>query len=1112
MRRLLRLTASQRLAAPAVAATPHAVSAVGVRCCVSAAPVSPGDDAPIDGASASAPPRKKGKKRRAVSLKRTPAPAAQAQQQWQPQEPAAEPVVSDEERAAQAKQAAIDAMFEPSLEEQAEARKLEAAAVAAERRRLVLEREKRRAEQRQRMEEQARAAAPPEKTVEPLAQWERSPLEAHTAVRDAVAADPAAARVAAQMRKLKSVKRKKARKGKTAAAATSQSADGGNDVGGAAETSEGAGQQLAAAEEPAAEEAVKQRKRKHAVRRLVGATSELPQYSGAGRSLADQAERAEQRPGAALPQTTTAEPVVAVTPTKKITDDSAATRVKKAAPVRAVVAGIEAGVEEELRTKGITPQETVATPLDYEAADRDAADEADAAAFRSKAGRNIPKAPGTDMKGTMFEKDGNLCSHRYFTSDQERVIVTTKADASEGVNDGKLEPFLSWDDVYMNVKGAVQKKCQLVKHVKTSGFEHLTTVQRYSLPLLLSGCNAAIRSQTGTGKTLAYLMQAIPHTTRKNLPNRQREAAVLIILPNPELAHQVQTEAYSIFGRECAIKRLVRQAARDVKDAGKKADIIIADIYALKTYCRAPKELRFSFANVSNIIVDESSYIMWQNYYVMKELFETIVADKEELPPKHMPKVQVTCWGATQATTLAQRSETQGETSLFQLFSRIDEERAVEHQKPLQLSSPDVAFMQVGESALNPDISHHINVCSPIEQRHQLAQLYETKQLTAQDRVIVYLGGGRGTSDTIKVVEVIEEISKKGEALTVSALCARDMHAADIKKKLRDFRRSETNVLVCAGTTLRGLDLPNVTKVVVLGLPPIPDDWVHVVGRCSRAGSAGVAYTYAGSRDAVHLPFILDAVKEAHPEHPAFDGRSTSAINSSSGYVSVEDDGISGERKAKVVLGPGVLDVYQRMGTALDRMGAKHRFLGVTPHENETGSVTFSSDAYDPKVGFLPRMTNSQKAYAKQTQKVVAKKRRLRGLYYRRAAQLMSNHNRTAVEHRMRRTAMRRSPLLVQSAFEEDERHKDESDKFLKRQDDLAKKRRSKQIQLWRKRTGITDTNIVPDHVYSPVTSGISYVPAEGTITTGQGAIKHSSSKAPGVSSYYSTHGSGEMV
>ena len=755
-------------------------------------------------------------------------------------------------------------MFEPSLDEQAEARKLEEAAVATERRRLVMEREKRKVKHKEKLEEEA----PPAKTAEPLEQWERSPLEMHAAVREAVAADPAAARMAAQMRKLKAVKRKP-RKGKTAAAAATPQthpslrssttphparAEGGSD-GGAAETSEG-GRQLAAAEE-----SVGQRKRMNAVRRLVGTTSELPQYSGAGRSLADQAGRAEQRPGAALPPTTTAVPVVSVTPARTVADDSAGKHVRKASPVRATVVGLEAGVEEELRRKGITPQETMSTPLNYEAADGEAADAADAAAFRNNAGRNVPKAPGRDMKGSKFEEETGVRTHRYFTGDQERVTVSTTADADDALNDGKLEPFLSWDDVYMNVKGAIGKKCRLVKHVKTSGFEHLTTVQRYSLPLLLSGCNAAIRSQTGTGKTLAYLMQAIPHLTRRNRlgrPPTTREAAVLIILPDRELAQQVQTEAYQILSNTCYIKRLVLQEPRDVKDGGKRADLIIADVHTLKKYLKAPQDMRFNFANVSNIIVDESSSVMWQNYYVVKDLFQAIVDDKADQPPGQAPKVQVTCWGATQSTALSCPDLAKGETSLFHLFSVIDKERAVVQQKPLQLSSPDVVFMQVGASALNPDITHHINVSSPVDQRKQLVELYQTKQLTAQDRVIVYLGAGRGTADAIQVMELLYDLSNEGEALTVSTLCRGDMHTEDMKRKLKAFRQCHTNVLICAGTSLRGLDLPSVTKVVVLGLPAIPDDWVHVVGRCSRAGAAGVAFTYVASREAVHLPFVLE--------------------------------------------------------------------------------------------------------------------------------------------------------------------------------------------------------------------------------------------------------------
>ena len=154
-----------------------------------------------------------------------------------------------------------------------------------------------------------------------------------------------------------------------------------------------------------------------------------------------------------------------------------------------------------------------------------------------------------------------------------------------------------------------------------------------------------------------------------------------------------------------------------------------------------------------------------------------------------------------------------------------------------------------------------------------------------------------------------------------------------------------------------------------------------------------------------------------------------------------------------------------------------------------------------------------QITYAHKTRKVVLMKRRLRGLYYRRAAQLIANQIKSAVDHRMCRTALKRSPHLVQAVFDRDERDKEQVDLFLETRAAQAKTRRSKQIQMWRQRTGITDTNIVPDHVYTPITGATSYVPVEGALKpTGQSVIKNSSTRANRPSSYAFTEGSGEIV
>lgn len=83
----------------------------------------------------------------------------------------------------------------------------------------------------------------------------------------------------------------------------------------------------------------------------------------------------------------------------------------------------------------------------------------------------------------------------------------------------------------------------LMKAIATAGFERPTPIQCQALPTALSGRDVIGISQTGSGKTVAYLWPMIVHMMDQPEVQRGEGPIALVLAPTRELAQQIHTEA-----------------------------------------------------------------------------------------------------------------------------------------------------------------------------------------------------------------------------------------------------------------------------------------------------------------------------------------------------------------------------------------------------------------------------------------------------------------------------------------------------------------------------------------------------------------------------------------
>jgi len=90
------------------------------------------------------------------------------------------------------------------------------------------------------------------------------------------------------------------------------------------------------------------------------------------------------------------------------------------------------------------------------------------------------------------------------------------------------------------------------------------------------------------------------------------------------------------------------------------------------------------------------------------------------------------------------------------------------------------------------------------------------------------------------------------------------------ERALELFRNGRCPILVATAVAARGLDIPNVTHVINYDLPTDIDDYVHRIGRTGRAGNTGIATAFFNRGNRGVVRDLLELLKEAHQEVPAF--------------------------------------------------------------------------------------------------------------------------------------------------------------------------------------------------------------------------------------------------
>jgi ATP-dependent RNA helicase RhlE len=365
----------------------------------------------------------------------------------------------------------------------------------------------------------------------------------------------------------------------------------------------------------------------------------------------------------------------------------------------------------------------------------------------------------------------------------------------------------------------------LMARLTANQFETPTPVQAEAIPPALEGKDVLATAQTGTGKTLSFLIPIAEMLQKAE----GRGTHALIVLPTRELAMQVEKAFRAIRPNHAQTVALVvggmsEQAQLDTIRRG--ARLIVATPGRLEDFLKR-KLVRLS--GVKIMVLDEVDRMLDMG-------FEPAIRRIASLIPVER---QTLCYSAT-------------------LEGKVMEVARHYLQNPVRI--------EIG-STMRPAENVELRAFSVEANKKQ--ELLEHLLSAEEGSFLVFVRTKHGAD------RVARRLARSGHA---AVQIHGDRSQSQRNQALRNFSEGRHRVLVATDVAARGIDVANVAHVVNYDLPKVAEDFVHRVGRTGRASAKGIASTFAGPTERNDLRKIERALS-IRMTHFRVRGVHTSAVN-----------------------------------------------------------------------------------------------------------------------------------------------------------------------------------------------------------------------------------------
>jgi ATP-dependent RNA helicase RhlE len=337
----------------------------------------------------------------------------------------------------------------------------------------------------------------------------------------------------------------------------------------------------------------------------------------------------------------------------------------------------------------------------------------------------------------------------------------------------------------------------LMHAVRDQGFIEPTPVQKQAIPAVLQGRDIVGTAQTGTGKTVAYLLPSIQRLIPGEVPANPR---IVVLAPTRELAIQIADEGRNL-SRHTRLRVAAIFGGASIKDQAKRlrrgVDLVVATPGRLMDHMRRGN---VRFDDLEILVFDEADRMLDMGF---------------------LPDIK----------TILRQMPSKRQTLLFS-------------------ATMPQAILSLSYRFLKDPVRIEIDTAQPPAAIQQ--QIYPVpKHLKIP--LLTELLKDNGVESALVFTRTKQEADILTRKLQEAGLSIAEIHGGFHQKKriqaLQRFRTGKVRILIATNIAARGLDIKGISHVINFDAPDRAENYVHRIGRTGRVQAAGVAWTLVTPED-----------------------------------------------------------------------------------------------------------------------------------------------------------------------------------------------------------------------------------------------------------------------
>ncbi len=334
-----------------------------------------------------------------------------------------------------------------------------------------------------------------------------------------------------------------------------------------------------------------------------------------------------------------------------------------------------------------------------------------------------------------------------------------------------------------------------LKILKGLKFENPTPIQEKVIPFALKGDDILGTAQTGSGKTLSYLLPIV-EKLRKNVNDK-----FLVLTPTRELSEQVYSVAKIFLGHGKPFKAINLIGGKgifsQINQLKKNPQIIIGTPGRINDLLERKS---FSLSKCSIVVLDEMDRMLDMGFgYQVDRIMKHVNKNRQMIMLSATIPVQIR------------------KVSSKYLKSPVN----------ITIENNDVIETNIKQKVIDTIPNEKVNeLINQIDQR--------------EGSILIFAKTKRGVD---KLVKKLKANSVKANALHGG------MRQNKRSKIMQNFRDERFRILIATDIASRGLDVPHIEHIINYDMPQAPEDFIHRIGRTARAGSIGEAVSFLTEKD-----------------------------------------------------------------------------------------------------------------------------------------------------------------------------------------------------------------------------------------------------------------------